>query len=64
MGAPTKRIDLPEEDLMALQSWVASGEAEDRIVSRAKVILAAVEGLALREIADKTGLSYNSCLKW
>ena len=64
MGAPTKRLELTPEDLATLRLWEASGKTEQRLAVRARVVLAAAEGLSLKAIAEKTGLGYNSCLKW
>jgi len=44
--------------------WVGSGKTEQRLALRAKVILLASEGLSLHNIAEKTGLNWQSCLKW
>ncbi|MDR3038558.1 MAG: helix-turn-helix domain-containing protein, partial [Candidatus Adiutrix sp.] len=43
---------------------VSAGTSEQRTVIRARVVLAAAEGMTLPEIAGHTGLSINSCLKW
>ena len=64
MGAPAKRIDLTEEEARTLRILTAAGTTEQRIVVRAKVVLAAAQGMTLPEIAAYTGLSVNSCLKW
>lgn len=64
MGAPTKRVELTPEDLASLRLWEASGKTEQRLAVRARVVLAAAEGLSLKAITEKTGLGYNSCLKW
>ena len=64
MGAPTKRVELTSEDLATLRLWEASGKTEQRLAVRARVVLAAAEGLSLKAIAEKTGLGSNSCLKW
>lgn len=64
MGAPAKRVELTPEDLATLLLWETSGKTEQRLATRARVVLAAVEGLSLKAIAERTGLGYNSCLKW
>ena len=63
MGARI-RVELTEEDRVTLQMWVGSGKTEQRIALRAKVVLLAADGLVLMEIAAKTGLHWQSCLKW
>jgi transposase len=64
MGAPAKRLELTEEEASTLRLWAASGTTEQRMAVRARVILAAAEGLPLQEISKRTGLSVNACLKW
>ena len=64
MGAPAKRVELTPEDLATLLLWESSGKTEQRLATRARVVLAAAEGLPLKAITEKTGLGYNSCLKW
>ena len=58
------RLDLNQEQRTTLLMWVGSGKTEQRLALRAKVILLASEGLSLHNIAEKTGLNWQSCLKW
>ena len=58
------RVDLNQEQATTLMMWVGSGKTEQRLALRAKVILLASEGLSLHNIAEKTGLNWQSCLKW
>ena len=58
------RVDLNQEQASTLTMWVGSGKTEQRLALRAKVILLAAEGLSLHNIAEKTGLNWQSCLKW
>jgi transposase len=64
MGAPAKKIELTEKEASTLKMWVSAGTTEQRMAKRARVILAAAQGMTLPEIALHTGLSANSCLKW
>jgi transposase len=64
MGAPAKRIELSEEERASLRLWSSSGTTQQRLAVRARVVLAAEEGLSLVEISRRTGLSVNNCLKW
>ena len=64
MGAPAKKIELTEEEATELKLLTAAGTTEQRIAVRAKIVLAAAQGLVLPEIAKAVGLSVNSCLKW
>ncbi|MDR0826553.1 MAG: IS630 family transposase [Desulfovibrio sp.] len=64
MGAPAKRIDLTDEERTILKLWASSGTTQQRMAQRARVVLAAADGLPLPEIAMRSGLSANNCLKW
>lgn len=64
MGAPAKQLILTEEEASTLKRLTAAGTTEQRMAVRAKVVLAAAQSLTLPEIAQRTGLSANSCLKW
>ena len=64
MVAPVKRIELSDEERATLRMWASSGTTEQRMATRARVVLAAAEGLPLTEISRRTGLSANNCLKW
>lgn len=63
MGARIK-VELTDEQAVTLTMWAGSGKTEQRMAVRARVILSAVEGLTLKEIEKRTGLNWQSCLKW
>lgn len=63
LGARVK-VELNEEQETTLKMWSASGKTEQRMALRAKVILFAAERLSLKSIEAKTGLNWQSCLKW
>ena len=64
MGAPAKRIELTDEERVTLKLWASAGTTQQRMALRARVVLAAEEGLTLSEISRRVGLSINNCLKW
>ena len=64
MGRRAIRVELSDDERATLKMWVGSGTSEQRIAGRSRVILCAAEGLSLEEIARRTGLSRQSCLKW
>lgn len=64
MGAPAKKVDLNEEERATLEYLARAGKSEQRLAQRARVILGAAEGLSLKDISQRTGLSVNACLKW
>jgi transposase len=57
-------VELTEDQEATLRMWAGSGKTEQRMAQRARVILAAAEGLALKDIEARTGLNWQSCLKW
>ena len=56
MGAPAKRINLSDEERATLTLWASAGTTQQRMAVRARVVLAAAEGLPLTEISKRTGL--------
>lgn len=58
------RIQLSEEDRGKLRVWAGSGLTEQRMATRAKVVLLSDEGLTLPEIAAKTGISRVAVSFW
>ena len=57
-------VKLSETERSTLMMWVSSGKTEQRMVKRAQVILSASEGITLKEISARSGLSWQNCLKW
>ena len=64
MGAPAKRIELTKEEEATLRLWASSGTTEQRMATRARVVLAASQGMSLQEISNQVRLSVGNCLKW
>ncbi len=44
--------------------WTTAGRTEQRLAKRAQVVLCAAAGMGLKDMESKTGLSWQSCLKW
>jgi putative transposase len=63
MGARVQ-VEFTEEQFATLKMWANSGKTEQRMATRAKVILLAAEGLSLQQIEARVGLNWQSCLKW
>ena len=57
-------IQLDAEARAALESWVRSGKTEQRLALRARIILAAAEGVANKEIAAQLGVWPYLVSKW
>ena len=63
MGARVK-VELTDEQVLALQRWAGGGKTEQRMALRARIVLLASEGMSLKGIESVTGLNWQSCLKW
>ena len=59
-----KQITVSAEDRAALERIVGASSSEVRLVERARIVLAAVEGLKGLEIADRVGCSEPTVVKW
>ena len=64
MGRKPARLELSNEERMTLSMWVSAHKTEKRMAVRAEVILLAAEGLALKEISKRSGLSWQNAGKW
>jgi transposase len=59
-----KRITVSAEDRAELGRIVGASSSEVRLVERARIVLAAAEGLKGLEIADRVGCSEPTVVKW
>jgi hypothetical protein len=57
-------IELSDEDRRRLESLVRRRTAEQRMVMRARIVLAAAEGEENASIAVRLGLALNTVIKW
>jgi len=64
MSAHAPRIVLAEEDREVLRHWVRSPTTPQRLVLRAKIVLAAGEGLTNGEIGARCGCSRQTASLW
>jgi len=64
MARPATPIALTEDDRAALTSWVRASTSEQRLVLRARIILAAAEGQATQDIAAALGQRPATVSKW
>jgi putative transposase len=62
--ATARRIELTAQEEKTLRMWTRAGTTEQRVARRAKVILCLAEGLPIREVGEKCGLSQISIFKW
>src|SRR5262245_66455702 len=64
MSRPVTLITLTENDRQTLQHWVRSSKTEQRMVLRARIILAAAEGRATQSIAHQLRQRAATVSKW
>ena len=64
MAAAAKRIDIPSSDREELERIVRSREVEQRLIERARIVLAAGEGEPAARIAERVGCSEQTVLRW
>ena len=59
-----KRIEISDEDRVELERIVRASSSEVRMVERARIVLAAGEGLSTARIAEVVGCSERTVKKW
>jgi transposase len=59
-----KRIEISGEDRRELERVVRASSSEVRMVERARIVLAASEGLTTEQIAERVGCSERTVKKW
>ena len=59
-----RRVELSEDDRRKLEALLRAGTAEQRLVSRARIVLLASEGLKNEEIAQRCGCNVNTAKLW
>ncbi len=64
MSKPATPIDLSEAERETLQSWLRAGSTEQRHAERARMILAAGEGVGTMDIARQLGTRPARVAKW
>src|SRR5665647_1447932 len=62
--ATARRIELTAEEEQTLRMWTRAGTTEQRLARRSRVILCCAEGLPIREVGERCGLSQISVFKW
>ena len=61
---PKLVITLTAEEQQTLEMWAGARKGERRLVERAEVVLLSAQGLPLREVSRRSGLSPQNCSKW
>ena len=59
-----KRIEISDEDRVELERIVRASSSEVRMVERARIVLAAGEGLSTAQIAERVGCGERTVKKW
>lgn len=57
-------VILTKDDRRTLESWIRSGSTEQRLVSRARIVLAAADGEATMKIAERFKVYPTTVSKW
>jgi transposase len=64
MFAPIQATKLTKMQRTALESWVRSPTMQSRAVQRARIVLAAAEGISNRQIAKELGITRTTVILW
>jgi len=64
MSRQATTVELSEQDRRTLETWVRSGSTEQRLVKRARIVLAAAQGEATTSIASRFGVYPTTVSKW
>ena len=59
-----RRVEVSDEDRCELERIVRAVSSEVRMVERARIVLAAAEGMTGKEIAERVGCSLPTVVKW
>jgi transposase len=59
-----RKVELSEEDRIELDRLIRSGTSEQRLVLRARIVLAAAEGMKNEDIANRCGCSPGTARLW
>jgi transposase len=64
MALQTSGVEIPDQDRATLQSWSRSTSIRAGLVTRARIVLAAGDGLGTTAISDKVGVSRPTVIQW
>lgn len=62
--ATARPIELTADEEQTLRMWTRAGTTEQRLARRAQVVLLCAQGLPIREVGERCGLSQLSVFKW
>ncbi|MBF0183021.1 MAG: helix-turn-helix domain containing protein [Magnetococcales bacterium] len=64
MSRKAKQLDCDVESLQQLEALVRSKKSEFRLVERARMVLACLNGAAIREVAERFQTTTNTVIFW
>lgn len=64
MWTPARRLELREQQLETLRTWIAAGNTPQKVVLRSRIVLLAHEGMANHAIAQELNISRPTVLLW
>ena len=62
--ATVRPIELTSQEQQTLRMWTRAGTTEQRLARRAQVILCCAQGLPIKAVGERCGLSQLSVFKW
>ena len=64
MSRQAKPVSITAEDRTVLETWVRAATTEQRLVVRARILLALAEGAAVSTCAKRCGVTSQTAIKW
>ena len=64
MARPHKKIRVPKQDKVELESWLRRRNTPDGLATRARIILLSGEGLTVADVPERVGLCAASVYHW
>src|SRR4029450_10039072 len=62
--ALTVTVDIPARDREVLESWLRSPSMRAGLVQRARIVLLAADGVAVKDIVERVGASKPTVIGW
>ncbi|HKR48891.1 MAG TPA: helix-turn-helix domain-containing protein [Pseudonocardiaceae bacterium] len=62
--ALTVTLDLPPHDREVLESWLRAPSMSAGLVRRARIVLLAADGVAVKDIVERVGVSKPRVISW
>ena len=62
--APAPAVSVPDSDRLALEAVIRAPTSEQRLVTRARIVLRSAEGVAIEHVARERGVAYMTVKLW